>query len=324
VGRRSEQRIVILIPVIVRGSDARGDSFELKAETCDISVSGARLRGLANVAAPGNKIEVECKGKRAWYRIDWVGKTRTLSANQVGIRLLEPGKYIWGVPAKEWAADTFDPAPVTGYDRSSLPAIPQKISQVLHTGEDRRRFPRKMYRIETQVMSEDLIVKQSGKITDISLGGCYVEMISPLPINSIIELDFSSADMLFHLSGSVRSSQPGFGMGIEFRGMSPIEHEKLRTIAPPAPPPPEPVRMPSRPPQSISHVAAQTMPQQKAGILQQGYQSSSLKEAADHPTTTAEVLEAMTRVLSRKGLLTRAELSEEIEALKHARVESAR
>jgi PilZ domain len=318
VGRRSEQRIVILIPVIVRGSDARGDAFEIKAETCDISVSGARLRGLANVAAPGNKIEVECKGKKAWYRIDWVGKTRTLSANQVGVRLLEPGKYIWGVPAKEWAADTFDPAPLTGYDRSSLPAVPQKISQVLHTGEDRRRFPRKMYRIETQVMSEDLIVKQSGKITDISLGGCYVEMISPLPINSIVELDFSTGDVSFHLPGSVRSSQPGFGMGIEFRGMSPTQHEKLRAIAPPAPSPPEPVRMPSR------SAPPQTMPQPKAAPPPPSFQTSTSGESAAHLTTTAEVLEAMARVLSRKGLLTRAELSEEIEALKSARVESVR
>jgi PilZ domain-containing protein len=318
VGRRSEQRIVILIPVIVRGSDARGDSFEVKAETCDISVSGARLRGLANVAAPGNKIEVECKGKKAWYRIDWVGKARTLSANQVGVRLIEPGKYIWGVPAKEWAADTFDPAPLTGYDRSSLPAIPQKISQVLHTGEDRRRFPRKMYRIETQVMSEDLIVKQSGKITDISLGGCYVEMISPLPINSIVELDFSSGDASFHLPGTVRSSQPGFGMGIEFRGMSPIQHEKLRMIAPPAPAPPEPVRMPSR------SAPPQTMPQPKAAPPPPSFQTSTSAESTAHLTTTAEALEAMMRVLSRKGLLTRAELSEEIEALKNARVESVR
>jgi len=317
VGRRSEQRIVILIPVIVRGLDARGTPFELKAETCDISVSGARLRGLSNVAAPGNKIEVECKGKKAWYRIDWVGKARTLSANQVGIRLIEEGKYIWGVPPKEWAPDTFDPAPLKGYDRSSLPSLPQNTSQVLHTGEDHRRYPRKSYRIETYVMSEDSVVKQPGKITDISLGGCYVEMISPLPINSIIELNFSSEDTIFHLSGSVRSSQPGFGMGIEFRGMSPMEHEKLRSIAPPVPAPPEPARMPSRSPQSMSHAAAQTVPQQ-------GYESSSLKESTDRPTTTAEALEAMMRVLSRKGLLTRAELSEELETLKTARVESVR
>ena len=143
MGRRSEQRIVILIPVVVRGTDARGSPFELKAETCDISVNGARLRGLADVAAPGNKIEVECKGKMAWYRIEWVGKTRTLSANQLGIRLLEPGKYIWGVPPKEWAADTFNSAQLPGYDRSALPGLPQKTSQTPPpAGEDRRRFPR--------------------------------------------------------------------------------------------------------------------------------------------------------------------------------------
>lgn len=317
MGRRSEQRIVVLIPVTVRGSDDRGTPFELKAETCDISVSGARLRGLASVATPGLKIEVECKGKKAWYRIDWVGKTRTLSANQVGIRLIEEGKYIWGIPPKEWSADTFDPAPLHGYDRSSLPGIPQKASQVLHTGEDRRRFPRKTYRIETLVTSEDSIAKQSGKITDISLGGCYVEMIGPLPINSVIELDLTAGDSPLHLSGIVRSSQAGFGMGIEFKGMSPIDYEKLRTIALPLPAAPEPAQMPSR------SSTPQPMPQPKAGLPPPRGQSS-IVESNGHLTTTAEALEAIARVLFRKGLLTRAEVSEEIEMLKTAKFESVR
>ena len=54
MGRRSEPRIVILIPVIVRGTDARGDPSEFAAETCDISVSGARLRGVGAIATLGN------------------------------------------------------------------------------------------------------------------------------------------------------------------------------------------------------------------------------------------------------------------------------
>lgn len=315
MGRRSEQRIVILIPVIVRGSDARGNPFELKAETCDVSVNGARLRGLADVAAPGNKIEVECKGKKAWYTIEWVGKARTLSANQLGIRLLESGKYIWGIPPKEWAADTFNSSQLASYDRSSLPGVPQKTSQVPPAGEDRRRFLRKPYRIETQVSSEDFHVKQPGKITDISLGGCYVEMLGPPPINSVVELDLDSSPTPLHLSGTVRSSQPGFGMGIEFAGMSPQAYEHLRAIAPPMAAASAPARAPLR-----SAVA-----QPKAEVSSTGYQSSSFAESANnHLTTTAEALEAMMRVLFRKGLLTRAELTEELETLKTARLESVR
>ena len=56
-------------------------------------------------------------------------------------------------------------------------------------------------------------------------------MIGPLPIDSAIELDLTAGDTPLHLSGIVRSSQAGFGMGIEFKGMSPIDYEKLRTIA---------------------------------------------------------------------------------------------
>jgi hypothetical protein len=315
VGRRSEQRIVILIPVIVRGTDARGSPFELKAETCDISVNGARLRGLADVAAPGNKIEVECKGKTAWYRIEWVGKTRTLSANQLGIRLLDPGKYIWGIPPKEWAADTFNSAQLPGYDRSALPGLPQKVSQAPPAGEDRRRFPRKPYRIETQVSSDDSYAKQPGMITDISLGGCYVEMLGPLPVNTAVELHMDPGDAPLHLSGIVRSSHTGLGMGIEFTAMNPMEYEQLRRIAPPMPVLSVPSRAPSRPP----------MPQPRAEASSPGYKSSTFAESSNnHLTTTAEALEAMMRVLFRKGLLTRAELTEELETLKTARVESVR
>jgi hypothetical protein len=140
VGRRSEQRIVILIPVIVRGRDARGNPFELPAETCDISDSGGRLRGLSAVAVPRQKIEVECRDKKAWYRIQWVGQARTLNAGQFGIHLLEPGKNIWGIPSKKWALDKFDPSQLATFDRGSLPGDSGTVLEMPHAGEERRRF----------------------------------------------------------------------------------------------------------------------------------------------------------------------------------------
>ena len=65
------------------------------------------------------------------------------------------------------------------------------------------------------------------------------------------------------------------------------------------------------------------MPQPKAGLPPPRGQSS-IVESNGHLTTTAEALEAIARVLFRKGLLTRAEVSEEIEMLKTAKVESVR
>ena len=311
MGRRSEPRIVILIPVIVRGTDARGDPSEFAAETCDISVSGARLRGVGAIATPGNKIEIECKGKKASYRAQWVGQPRTLSANQVGFQLLETGKYIWSVPSKEWAADTFDTSQLTTAAPISLPVAFVGIPPTRRNGEDRRRFPRALYRVETQVMSEESRRGQPGTVTDISLGGCYVEMIGPLPVDTVVGLDLKSGATALHLFGTIRSSQPGFGMGVEFSKMSAAEFEKLQSFVPEPSTAHEAVQ-----PAALDHSATSN------GAASPPEDFSTPAPARFQPATTAETLEAVMRLLYRKGLVTRAEIAEEVESLKAAKTES--
>ena len=54
------------------------------------------------------------------------------------------------------------------------------------------------------------------KLTDLSLGGCYVETQSPFPQSSAVELCLRAAGMEIHTEGLVRVMHPGHGMGIEF------------------------------------------------------------------------------------------------------------
>jgi len=54
------------------------------------------------------------------------------------------------------------------------------------------------------------------KLTDLSLGGCYVETESPFPERSGIVLCLKAEDMEVQAEGMVRVMHPGFGMGIEF------------------------------------------------------------------------------------------------------------
>jgi hypothetical protein len=53
-------------------------------------------------------------------------------------------------------------------------------------------------------------------LTDLSLGGCYVETESPFPERSGIVLCLKAEDMEVQAEGRVRVMHPGFGMGIEF------------------------------------------------------------------------------------------------------------
>jgi CheY-like chemotaxis protein len=54
------------------------------------------------------------------------------------------------------------------------------------------------------------------KLTDLSLGGCYVETESPFPQSSTVDLCLRTAGLEIHTEGLVRVMHPCHGMGIEF------------------------------------------------------------------------------------------------------------
>ena len=54
------------------------------------------------------------------------------------------------------------------------------------------------------------------KLTDLSLGGCYVETESPFPQSSAVDLCLKATGMEIHTEGLVRVMHPSYGMGIEF------------------------------------------------------------------------------------------------------------
>jgi DNA-binding response OmpR family regulator len=54
------------------------------------------------------------------------------------------------------------------------------------------------------------------KLTDLSLGGCYVETDSPFPEQVLVDLCLRAQEMSVHTGGLVRVTHPGHGMGVEF------------------------------------------------------------------------------------------------------------
>lgn len=54
------------------------------------------------------------------------------------------------------------------------------------------------------------------KLTDLSLGGCYVQTEAPFPERALIDLCLKTNEMEVHTEGMVRVTHPGHGMGVEF------------------------------------------------------------------------------------------------------------
>jgi DNA-binding response OmpR family regulator len=54
------------------------------------------------------------------------------------------------------------------------------------------------------------------KLTDLSLGGCYVETDAPFPEQALVDLCLKTEKIEVHTEGMVRVTHPGHGMGVEF------------------------------------------------------------------------------------------------------------
>jgi len=61
------------------------------------------------------------------------------------------------------------------------------------------------------------------QLTDLSLGGCYLEMASPFPVSSRVTLSMRAAGVEIRAQGVVRVMHPEKGMGVEFTQTTP-EH----------------------------------------------------------------------------------------------------
>ncbi|MFZ0860028.1 MAG: PilZ domain-containing protein [Candidatus Sulfotelmatobacter sp.] len=53
-------------------------------------------------------------------------------------------------------------------------------------------------------------------LTDLSLGGCYIETNAPFPERALIDLCLKTEELEVHTEGMVRVVHPGQGMGVEF------------------------------------------------------------------------------------------------------------
>ncbi len=208
---RSGLRKKVVLPVtIIRHN---GDQRQL-AHTLDLSETSARLGGLSMVLEPGEMVEVQRGQLSAKFQVFWMGAPGSAMEGQAGIRSMEPEKMIWGVPATEPSE------PVTETEASSSAKLP---------GE-KRWDARLGCSGAASIQPRGSQIPLHGVVKDVSKGGVYVEMMSPLPVNSEVLLKVNIEGITLEATGVVRTSYPMVGMGISFRDVSHDNLEKLAKI----------------------------------------------------------------------------------------------
>jgi hypothetical protein len=171
--------------------------FHQNANAQNVSVNGALICGLEHELKVGDVIGVQYETKKARCKVVWVMEAGGLKKVQVGVQLVADQEC-------PWLAEL--PAEI----RLNMPAV---------SPDNRRRFQRHRISFPLEFRDERVNTPMRVNATDISGNGCYVETAMPLPISTVLRVDFWIDQERISATATVRTRDPGVGMGIEFTGV---------------------------------------------------------------------------------------------------------
>ena len=128
-----------------------------------------------------------------------------------------------------------------------------------------------------------------GRLGDISGGGCYIETVYPLPIGTTMQLRLTIAGNILDVSAKVAWTIPQAGMGVSFAFVSAQEKYKVAQIV-------EEVKTIGK--------SASTHP-----LVRMQREKAVVRISRD-----AELLARITKQLDEKGVLTRQDLMDMVNA----------
>lgn len=202
---KNEPRKSVEVPVRIFGTDHDGRPFSENLVTVDVSVHGAKLRGLKAKLQPDEIVGLSYGKNRAHFRVKWTGTRGTPAEGMVGLLNVNPGKPFWDFPLPVWDSESGETS----------------------TAGERRRWPRVKCSVSLELHPTEHTVIW-GKASDISQSGCFVEMSIPLPVETSFDIALWLGDSKLYLRGQVVSLQPGFGNGVSFVDLAPADGERLR------------------------------------------------------------------------------------------------
>jgi diguanylate cyclase (GGDEF)-like protein/putative nucleotidyltransferase with HDIG domain len=96
--------------------------------------------------------------------------------------------------------------------------------------KDRRSHPRLKCRVTIEMQTEAGGTPLFANLTDISMGGCYIETSTILPPGSKIKLGFSMDDATLSTEGVVARLDPGSGVAVQFRELNREARDRMLKI----------------------------------------------------------------------------------------------
>ncbi|MGB8116225.1 MAG: PilZ domain-containing protein [Candidatus Sulfotelmatobacter sp.] len=181
----------------VWGIGADNQPFHQNANAQNVSLTGACICGLEHELKIGDVIGVQYENKKARCKVIWVMEAGGLKKVQVGVQLVADQECPWV---------------------SQLPAE-MRLNQPVVSPDNRRKFLRHKISFPLEFRDERVNTPMRVNATDISGNGCYVETVMPLAVSTVLRVDFWMNEEHLSTTATVRTRDPGVGMGIEFTGL---------------------------------------------------------------------------------------------------------
>jgi hypothetical protein len=203
---RREPRKAIRVPIRIFGTDASGKPFNENVHTVNVSRSGAMVIEIHTQLKVGEVIGLSYAKAKARYEVRWVGKAGTEEANLAGLQSVKNAELVWDFPL-----------PATGPDA-------ELRTRALN---ERRAHPRNRCSLSVELHPASGESRAWGRVSDISVGGCFVEMQSPFKAGTQVRLALWIQEKKLWILGKVADSRLGSGVGIQFIEMKNEDRTEL-------------------------------------------------------------------------------------------------
>jgi hypothetical protein len=82
---------------------------------------------------------------------------------------------------------------------------------------EKRRTPRYFFFAAAELLEEKSDVRVASRVSELSLHGCYLDMMNPFPVDTVIRLKiWTDESMVFQSKGRIIYAQPNMGAGVGF------------------------------------------------------------------------------------------------------------
>jgi c-di-GMP-binding flagellar brake protein YcgR len=241
-----ERRRAVRLPVHTRATLDYSNTENVQATLVDLSEEGTAIQSEKRLP-PSCKVYFkfslpeQSSAVRLSAEVVWQD-----SAGRVGMRFVDVPQGSRRL-LRDWLGNAFEEGKATLMSAPAAPAVKPPIAHPVPSATpqakadsglarfraepgNRRNESRKPCKLGAEVFKAGTTVPHRCTMSDISTGGCYLEMPTPFPAGIQVEIQIRTGATKVRIGGAVQSTHPGFGMGVRFHALSPQQQSDLLQV----------------------------------------------------------------------------------------------